>query len=418
MNEIHKLIQKFCSNGVEFKRLDEIFNTKNGYTPSKSNSNYWNGNTCIPWFRMEDIRERGNILIDSIQHVTPEAIKGELFPENSIIVATSATIGEHALVKVKSLANQKFTYLVLKKEYQCYYDIKFLYYYCYKLDEWCLTHLNQSSFASVDMEKFYAFTFPVPPLAAQREIVRILDNFTELTTELAARKKQYEYYRDSLLEFDISIPKVKLRDIATDIYRGSGITREQVTEDGIPCVRYGEIYTTYHIWFEECQSHTKLENIVNPKYFEHGDILFAITGENIEDIAKSTAYMGYDKCLAGGDIVVLKHNQNPKYLSYILSTYNAQKQKSKGKMKSKVVHSSVPSIEEIEIPLPTLEVQNRLVNILDNFDAICTDLNIGLPAEIEARKKQYEYYRNMLLTFVEDKNIIFSQPASQPASQP
>ena len=96
--------------------------------------------------------------------------------------------------------------------------------------------------------------------------------------------------------------------------------------------------------------------------------------------------MGYDKCLAGGDIVVLKHNQNPKYLSYVLSTYNAQKQKSKGKIKSKVVHSSVPSIEEIEIPLSTLEVQNRLVNVLDNFDAICTDLNISLPVEIEARK--------------------------------
>ena len=75
----------------------------------------------------------------------------------------------------------------------------------------------------------------------QCEIVRILDCFTELTTELTAQKKQYEYYRDNLLKFDISIPKVKLKDIATDIYRGSGIMREQVTEEGIPCVRYGEI---------------------------------------------------------------------------------------------------------------------------------------------------------------------------------
>ena len=191
---------------------------------------------------------------------------------------------------------------------------------------------------------------------------------------------------------------VKLRDIATDIYRGSGITREQVTAEGIPCVRYGEIYTTYNIWFDECKSHTKIENVANPKYFEHGDILFAITGESVEDIAKSTAYVGNEKCLAGGDIVVLKHKQNPKYLSYVLSTRNAQQQKSKGKIKSKVVHSSVPAIEEIEIPLPDLDVQNRLVKILDNFDAICTDLNIGLPAEIEARQKQYEYYRDKLLS--------------------
>ena len=200
---------------------------------------------------------------------------------------------------------------------------------------------------------------------------------------------------------------VKLRDIAIDIYRGSGITREQVTEDGIPCVRYGEIYTTYNIWFDECKSHTKIDNIANPKYFEHGDILFAITGEKVEDIAKSTAYMGNDKCLAGGDIVVLKHNQNPKYLSYVLSTNSAQQQKSKGKIKSKVVHSSIPAIEEIKIPLPDLEIQNRLVNVLDNFDAICTDLNIGLPAEIEARQKKYEYYRDLLLAFVENRNTVF-----------
>ena len=258
------------------------------------------------------------------------------------------------------------------------------------------------------------YPVPVPPLEIQSEIVQILDDFTkatenlkkELEGEMISRRKQYEYYRDNLLKFDISIPKVKLKDIATDIYRGSGITREQVTEAGIPCVRYGEIYTTYNIWFDECISHTKIENVANPKYFEYGDILFAITGESVEDIAKSTAYMGNDKCLAGGDIVVLKHKQNPKYLSYVLSTRNAKQQKSKGKIKSKVVHSSVPAIEEIEIPLPDLDVQNRLVNVLDNFDAVCIDLNIGLPAEIEARQKQYEYYRDLLLTFVERGNTI------------
>lgn len=111
-----------------------------------------------------------------------------------------------------------------------------------------------------------------------------------------------------------------LGEIATDIYRGSGIKREQVTVSGIPCVRYGEIYTTYGIWFDKCVSHTDVSLISGPKYFEHGDILFAITGESVEDIAKSCAYVGHEKCLAGGDIVVLKHAQNPKYLAYALST--------------------------------------------------------------------------------------------------
>ena len=188
-----------------------------------------------------------------------------------------------------------------------------------------------------------------------------------------------------------------LGDIAVDIYRGSGIKRDEVTADGIPCVRYGEIYTTYNIWFDKCVSHTKVDYVKSPKYFEYGDILFAITGESVEEIAKSIAYVGNEKCLAGGDIVVLKHNQNPKYLSYALSTVNAQKQKSAGKVKSKVVHSSVPAIKSIVIPVPPLVVQEEIVKILDNFTELTAELTTELTTELANRKKQYEYYRDMLL---------------------
>ena len=193
----------------------------------------------------------------------------------------------------------------------------------------------------------------------------------------------------------------RLGEIATDVFRGGGILRNQVTETGVPCVRYGEIYTTYGIWFDECVSHTKLEYIQSPKYFEHGDILFAITGESVEEIAKSTAYTGHERCLAGGDIVVLKHKQNPKYLAYALSTSGAQEQKSKGKVKSKVVHSSVPAIKDILIPVPPLEVQSEIVQILDNF----AELTAELTAELEKRKKQYEHYRRALLCGVESSEL-------------
>ena len=195
---------------------------------------------------------------------------------------------------------------------------------------------------------------------------------------------------------------MRLGDIATDIYRGSGIKRDEITTAGIPCVRYGEIYTTYNVWFDQCVSHTVEEKIVNRKYFEHGDVLFAITGESVEDIAKSCVYMGQEKCLAGGDLVVMKHNQNPKYIGYALSTTSARIQKSKGRVKSKVVHSNVTSISDIVIPIPSsIKEQERIVDILDRFDALCNDMTIGLPAEIEARQKQYEYYRDKLLTFKE-----------------
>ena len=186
-----------------------------------------------------------------------------------------------------------------------------------------------------------------------------------------------------------------LGEIAVDIFRGNGIKREQVTDNGTPCVRYGEIYTTYGIWFDKCVSHTDEKEIPNKKYFGYGDILFAITGESVEEIAKSTAYVGHEKCLAGGDIVVLKHTQNPKYLSYALSTSFAQAQKSKGKVKSKVVHSSVPAIRDIRIPLPPLPVQQEIVRILDSF----TELTAELMAELTARKKQYEYYCQKVFTF-------------------
>jgi len=200
MSRLSEMIQELCPNGVEYRKLKEIFDTRNGYTPSKSNDSYWENGT-IPWFRMEDIRENGHILSDSIQHVNSKAIKGDLFPANSIIVATSATIGEHALITVPSLANQRFTYLMLKHEFSGAFDIKFLFYYCYKLDLWCLSHLNQGSFPSVDMKQFSQFEIPVPPLPIQNEIVKLLDNFTELTAELQLRKKQYNFYRDSLLNF-------------------------------------------------------------------------------------------------------------------------------------------------------------------------------------------------------------------------
>lgn len=186
-----------------------------------------------------------------------------------------------------------------------------------------------------------------------------------------------------------------LGEIATDIFRGAGITRDQVRETGTPCVRYGEIYTTYGVWFEDCVSHTDETLLTSKKYFDYGDILFAITGESVEDIAKCCAYIGHETCLAGGDIVVLKHNEDPKYLSYALSTLDAQKQKSKGKVKSKVVHSSVPDIKAIRVPVPPLPVQREIVRILDNF----TELTEELTEELTARKQQYEYYRNRLLTF-------------------
>ncbi|GAA7526088.1 hypothetical protein JP0013_06730 [Helicobacter pylori] len=203
------LLQTLAPKGVEFKTLEEVFEIKNGYTPSKNNPEFWEKGT-IPWFRMEDIRENGRILKDSIQHITPKALKGKkLFPKNSIIISTTATIGEHALLIVDSLANQRFTFLSKKANCNIALDMKFFFYQCFLLGEWCKKNTNVSGFASVDMTAFKKYKFPIPPLEIQQEIVKILDQFSTLTTdllagipaEIEARKKQYEYYREKLLAF-------------------------------------------------------------------------------------------------------------------------------------------------------------------------------------------------------------------------
>ena len=196
-------------NDVPKHKLTEIFNTRNGYTPSKNNKQFWNTSE-ISWFRMDDIRENGRILDKAIQGVSISAVKGKPFPKNSIIVSTSATIGEHALIKCESLANQRFTYLMLKDEYKDKYNIMFLFCYCFVLDEYCKENLNQGNFASVDMRKFNEFEFPMPSLEEQNRIVAILDRFDKLCNdiseglpaEIEARQKQYEYYRDKLLTFE------------------------------------------------------------------------------------------------------------------------------------------------------------------------------------------------------------------------
>jgi len=157
---------------------------------------------------MEDIRINGSILHNSILHVTEQAVKnGVLFKENSIILATSATIGEHALIKVPFLSNQRFTCFTLKKEEEL--NIEFMYYYFYIIDEWCKNNINVGSFPSIDVSKLILKNIPIPPLHVQRYVVSILDKFDTLVNdlkeglpkEIEQRQKQYEYWRECLLNF-------------------------------------------------------------------------------------------------------------------------------------------------------------------------------------------------------------------------
>ena len=168
--------------------MEIIFDIKNGYTPSKSNPSFWDNGT-IPWFRMEDIRKNGHILSDSIQHVTPSAVKNAgLFPAYSIIVATTATIGEHALIIVDSLANQRFTFLTKRKSFDDKLDMMYFHYFMFIIDEWCKKNTNAGGLLSVNMDSFKKLTIPYP--ASLSEQKKIAGCFVSIDKEIDATKRK------------------------------------------------------------------------------------------------------------------------------------------------------------------------------------------------------------------------------------
>ncbi|MFP6123875.1 restriction endonuclease subunit S [Helicobacter pylori] len=439
MHKIETLLQTLAPNGVEFKTLEEVFEIKNGYTPSKNNPEFWKNGT-IPWFRMEDIRENGRILKDSIQHITPKALKGKkLFPKNSIIISTTATIGEHALLIVDSLANQRFTFLSKKANCDIALDMKFFFYQCFLLGEWCKNNINVSGFASVDMTAFKKLEVPIPPLEIQQEIVKILDAFTELNTELntelKARKKQYEYYQNMLLDFnDINsnhkdakekltqktypkrlktllqtlAPKGvefrKLGDIG-EFYGGLvGKSKKSFSQGNKFYVPYINVFNNPQLDLNALES-VQIGDKEKQNTIQLGDVLFTGSSENLEDCAMSCVVTQkiekdiYLNSFCFGFRFFDKNLFNPSFLKHFLRDYNFRKNISKVANGVTRFNVSKQLLSQITIPIPPLEIQQEIVKILDQFSLLTTDLLAGIPAEIKARKKQYEYYREKLLTF-------------------
>lgn len=190
---------------------------------------------------------------------------------------------------------------------------------------------------------------------------------------------------------------LRLKTIATTFSKGNGITKEDIVVDGdSPCVRYGEIYTKYNQAFTTCVTRTNKEKVSAPKYFSYGDILFTCTGELVEEIGKSIVYLGEEECLAGGDIIILRHDQYPAFLNYALNSNYAQSQKSCGRTKLKVVHISAADIGNITIALPSIAEQMEIAEFLDQkcamIDAVIAK-KIALLGELGAYRKSiiYEY---------------------------
>lgn len=262
-----------------------------------------------------------------------------------------------------------------------------------------------------DFERWNLIDVPIPPIKVQTEIVRVLGTFTSITAELTAelnmRKKQYSYYRDKLLSFEDGRAEWLTLGEIGEFIRGKRFTKKDyVNKGGINVIHYGEIYTHYGTSSTITISQVKSNLAESLRYAETNDVIVASVGETIEDVGKAVAWLGKGKVAIHDDSYAIRHSLNPKYLSYCLQTEDFISEKAKHISRGKVKRLLIDGISKVRIPIPypndyekSLAEQMRIVTILDKFDALTNSITEGLPREIELRQKQYEYYRDLLLSF-------------------
>ena len=403
---------------VEWKTLGEVFHTRNGYTPSKANEEFWEGGT-IPWFRMDDIRASGRILNDSTLHITPQAVKKNgLFKANSIILATSATVGEHAFLQQDSLANQRFTNFEIRDSLKEQLLPKFVFYYFFLVDEWCKQHLVIGNFPSVDVQQLISLPFPIPPLRVQSRIVEILDKFTqleaqleaELQAELEARNKQYDFYRNRLLDFALrddlkgQVEWKTLGEVCVHLRTGLNPRRnfKLNTEDASNYyVTVRELGGTELLYSEKTDliNDEALQLINNRSKLKVNDILFSGTGTIGKTAFISKEPTNWNIKEGVYALTLDTHYVLPMFVLRYLQTQSTIDWIDRMAAGGIVRSITMKNLEQLPIPLPPLSEQRRIVDILDRFDTLTNSISEGLPREIALRRKQYEYYRDALLRF-------------------
>lgn len=183
--------------------------------------------------------------------------------------------------------------------------------------------------------------------------------------------------------------------------RGRRFTKDDVVPDGIPSIHYGEIYTQYGVATSSTVSHVRTDMAQQLRYAQPNDVVVAAVGETVEDVGKAVAWLGDEDVAIHDDCFLFRHSMNPKFVSYFFQTEAFHTQKNKYVARAKVKRLSGESLGKIMIPVPRREEQERIVSILDKFEVLVNDLSTGLPAEIKARRQQYEHYRDRLLAFRE-----------------
>lgn len=409
MKNLETLIQELCPDGVEFVKLGDVCEIKGrigfrGYTRKDLVSESEGAITLSPSNIIN-----GNIVYDKCSYIS--WAKYEESPEimaevGDVVFTKTASVGKTAYIENMPKEMTINPQLVLLKKFRgiskyLAYILKTTYFQneVKKITGvGSVPNVPQSSLAKIEI--------PLPPIEVQTEIVRILDKFTSLEAELEAeldcRKRQYEYYRDKLLSFDNvggqEVEWKKMSEVGTFI-RGNGLQKKDFTEEGVGCIHYGQLYTHYGTSATETITYCSSALAKKLRKAAKGDIVIATTSENVEDVCKAVAWLGEEEIAVSGDAFIYKHTQNPKYMAYLFQTasfFNYKKKKATG---TKVIRLTGDAMGNYLAPIPSLEEQHRIVAILDRFESLTTSLQSGLPAEITARRQQYEHYRDKLLTF-------------------
>ena len=404
MSRLDELIKELCPNGVEYKKTKDIVQEKFWIMPETPNFI----EEGIPYITSKNIKN-GFIDFKDVKYVSVDDYNrisnNRKIKKDDMLITMIGTIGEVAIVEDEIDFYGQNLYLlrmnneiILNKYYYYYITLN-------KIKRTLVEKRNTSSQGYIKAGNIENLLIPVPPLEVQDEIVRKLDIFTTLTAELTARKKQYSWYRDYLLKFENKIKIVKLGEL---FEFKNGINKEKSSfGKGTPIINYVNVYKKNKIYFEDLQGLVKATDDELIRYkVKRGDVFFTRTSETIEEIGFTSVLLeDIENCVFSGFLLRARPLTDlllPEYCAYCFSTNS---------MRNAIIRKSTyttralingTSLSQIEIPLPPLEVQKRIVEVLDNFEKICNDLNIGLPAEIEARQKQYEFYRNFLLTFKED----------------
>ncbi len=417
MSKIEEMLKEQCPNGVEYIKLGELcfIKARIGWQRLTKNEYLEKGEYYL--VTGVDIRPNHRVDFSSCYYVSKERYEMDTniqLQNGDIIVTKDGTIGKVALIENMDKPAVLNSHLFVIRDISGKLNNRFLMHVLLSnyFKKFIAKRSTSGTISGLNQSVMVEFPIPVPPIEVQAEIVKILDEYTESVTalqqelekELTARKKQYEYYRDLLLDFNVhggGASECEWRTLGeiTTIIRGGNFQKKDFVEKGKPCIHYGQMYTHFGVSTTETLTYVSEATFKKSKTAAKNDIIMAVTSENVDDVCKCVAWLGNEDIAVSGHTAIIKHNQNAKYLSYYFHTSHFFAQKRKLAHGTKVIEVTPDKLNNISIPIPSIAEQERIVSILDRFDKLCNDISEGLPAEIEARRKQYEYYRDKLLSF-------------------